>query len=52
MVVKRKAVKVRHNNAYDPNLIYSRVLGFQQSRDIDIKTVLTHELFTRAYLHV
>jgi len=44
MAVKRKAVKVGNNNVYDTNLIYSRVLGLQQSRDIDIKTVLAHEL--------
>jgi len=44
MAVKKKAVKVGDNNVYDMNLINSRVLGWQQTRDIDIKTVLTHEL--------
>jgi len=44
MAVKRKSVKVGNNNVYDTSLIYSRVLGLQQCRDIDIKTVLAHEL--------
>ena len=44
MAVKRKAVKVGNNNLYDTNLNYSRVLGLQQSRGIDIKTVLAHAL--------
>ena len=44
MAVKRKSVKVWNNNVYDTSLIYSRVLGLQQCRDIDIKTVLAHEL--------
>ena len=44
MAVKRKSVKVGNNNVYDMSLIYSRVLGLQQCRDIDIKTVLVHEL--------
>lgn len=44
MAVKRKAVKVGNKNLYDTNLIYSRVLGLQQSRGIDIKTVLAPEL--------
>ncbi|XP_078661436.1 uncharacterized protein LOC144905583 [Branchiostoma floridae x Branchiostoma belcheri] len=44
MAAKRKSVKVGNSKVYDTNLIYSRVLGLQQSRDIDIKSVLAHEL--------
>lgn len=44
MAVKRKVVKVGNSNVYDTNLIYYRVLGLQQSRNIDIKAVLAHEL--------
>jgi len=41
--VKRNVIKFGNNNVYDTNLIYSRVLRLQQSRDIDMKNVLTHE---------
>ena len=34
--VKRKPVKVWNNIVYDKNLIYSKVLGLQESRGIDI----------------
>jgi len=42
--LKKRQSRLGDNNVYDMNLINSRVLGWQQTRDIDIKTVLTHEL--------
>ena len=40
----KKSVKVGGKDIYDVNLIYSRVLGLQQSRDIDLADILRHEL--------
>lgn len=40
----KKSVKVRGKGVFVVNLIYSRVLGLQQSRDIDLSDVLKHEL--------
>ena len=40
----KKCVIVRGNKVYNTNLIYARVLGLQQSRDIDLRDVLKHEL--------
>ena len=44
MAVTKKSLTVGNKEVYDVNLIYSRVLGLQQSRDIDLKKVLKHEL--------
>jgi len=44
MAVTKKSIKVGGKDVYDVNLIYSRVLGLQQTRDIDLPTVLKHEL--------
>ena len=43
IAVKRKVTKFENYNVHDTNLIYLRVLGLQQSRDIITKTVLTRE---------
>ena len=40
----RKSIKVGDKDVFDPSLIYSRVLGLQQSWDINLKHVLKHEL--------
>ena len=44
MMVTKKALRVGDKDVYDINLIYSRLLGLQQTRDIDLKNVLKHEL--------
>ena len=44
MSVTRKSVKVSSKHVYDVNVIYSRVLGLQKTREIDLKMVLHHEL--------
>ena len=44
MAVAEKSVRVGDKDVYDANLIYSRVLGLQQSRSIELKDVLKHEL--------
>ena len=44
IVTSKKSLKVGDKYVYDINLIYSRVLGLQQSRNIDLAEVLKHEL--------
>jgi len=44
MAVALKSVRVGDKNVYDVNLIYSRVLGVQQTRSINLTDVLKHEL--------
>ena len=44
MNASRKSIKVGDQEVFDVSLIYSRVLGLQQSRKIDLKDVLKHEL--------
>ena len=44
MSSNRKAIKVDGTPVYDTELIYTRVIGLQQSRDLDIKDVLSYEL--------
>jgi len=44
MNAAKRSVKVGGKDVYDVNLIYSRVLGLQQSRDIDLADILRHEL--------
>ena len=41
----KKHIKVRTNQVYDTNLIYSYVICLQSSRDISMKYVLKYELF-------
>ena len=40
MVVSKKSIKIDDTPIYDTDLIYTRVIGLQQSRDVDIKKVL------------
>jgi predicted nucleic acid-binding protein len=40
----KKSIKVGGKDIYDVNLIYTRVLGLQQSRDVDLANILRHEL--------
>ena len=42
--IAKKYVRVGDKEVYDVNLIYSRVLGLQQTRNIDLAYVLKHEL--------
>ena len=42
--IAKKYVRVGDKEVYDVNLIYSRVLGLQQTRNIDLAHVLKHEL--------
>ena len=44
MDVAKKSVRVGDKHVYDVNLIYSRVLGLQQTRSINLSDVLKHEL--------
>lgn len=44
MNTTRNIIKVGDKDVFDVSLIYSRVLGLQQSRDIDLEDVLKHEL--------
>ena len=44
MAVTLKSVRVGDNIVYDVNLVYSRVLGVQQTRSINLTDVLKHEL--------
>jgi len=43
MAVKRKVEEFGNNNVHDTNLIYSRVQGLHQPRDIIMKPVHNHE---------
>ena len=43
MAVSKKSTNIHETAIYD-GLIYTRVIGLQQSRDIDIKEVPTGEL--------
>ena len=43
MAVSKKSTNIDETAIYD-DLIYTRVIGLQQSRDIDIKEVPTGEL--------
>ena len=40
MDIAKKSVRVGNKDVYDVNLIYSRVLGLQQTRNIDLSHVL------------
>ena len=40
MSASRKHIKIGEVDVYDTNLIYSRVLGLQKSRDIDLKDIM------------
>lgn len=42
--VAKKSVRVGDKDVFDVNLIYSRVLGLQQTRSINLSDVLKHEL--------
>jgi len=44
MEVSKKSVRVGDKDVYNVHLVYSRVLGLQQSRNIDFAEVLKHEL--------
>ena len=44
MKTGKKSVKVGDKDVYDVHVIYTRILGLQQSRDIDLTDVLKHEL--------
>ena len=44
LVVNNKSIKIDETPVYDTALIYTRVLGLQQSRNLDIKDVLTYEI--------
>jgi len=44
MNTTKKAIRVGGKDVFDMNLIYSRVLGLQQSCDIDFTDVLRNEL--------
>ena len=44
MAIADKSILVGDKDVYDVNLIYSRVLGLQQTRSINISDVLKHEL--------
>lgn len=44
MSIMRKKIKVNDISVHDTSLIYSRVLGLQKARDINLKDVLSHEL--------
>ena len=44
MVASRKHIKVGQVPVYDTKLIYSRVLGLQKVRDINLKDILKFEL--------
>ena len=39
-----KSIKIDNTPVYDTEIIYTRVIGLQQSRDFDIKEVLSYEL--------
>ena len=44
MAAMKKHIKVGSTSVYDTNLIYSRVIGLQGSRDISMKDILQYEL--------
>ena len=44
MAVSKKTIKYDEAHISHTDLIYTRVVGHQQSRDINIKEVLTYEL--------
>jgi len=44
MSVAKKSIKIDDTPVYDTELIFNRVIGLQQSRDINIKDVLMYEL--------
>ena len=44
MSASRKHVTVGQEAVYDPNLIYSRVMGLQHVRDVNLKDVMKFEL--------
>ena len=42
--IAKNCVRLGDKEVYDVNLVYSRVLGLQQTRNIDLAHVLKHEL--------
>ena len=40
----KKSITVGDTSVYDTKLIFNRVMGLQQSRDLNIKDVLSYEL--------
>lgn len=44
MPANKKSIKIDDTPVYDTELIYTRVIGLQQSRNLNIKEVLTYEL--------
>jgi len=50
----KKSIKIDDTHIYDTEQIYTRVIGLQQSRDLNIKEVLAYELsaFPPALFHV
>ena len=42
---KQKHIKVSDPSVYDTELIFPRVMGLQQSQNLNIKDVMTYELF-------
>ncbi len=44
MPAKKKSINIDDTLLNDTELIYTRVIGLQQSRNLNIKEVLTYEL--------
>ena len=44
MAANKKSIQIDGAPVYDTELIYTRVIGLQQSRDLNIKEVLSYEL--------
>jgi hypothetical protein len=44
MAEMQKHIKIDGSVVYDPELIYSRVMGLQQSRNINIQDILSYEM--------
>jgi hypothetical protein len=43
MVVNKKSIKIDGMPVYDNKLIYTRIIGLEESRDVNIKEVLTYQ---------
>ena len=44
MVVSRRQIRVGQEPVYDTRLIYSRVLGLQKVRDINLQVILNYAM--------
>ena len=40
----KKSIKIEGTPVYDTELLYSRIIGLQQSRELDIRDILAYEL--------